>query len=571
VCRDPHLGPAARAMLAASATLAVVVRTFEPQREMTLLRAVGLSAVFLMVYILLDRVSYIHDVDHTEITAWSPQVAFLVAAAMYYGARVAPLTILAPGLADCVLRSGKPLDAAVIGAILSIGCIYTLAGILLRKWLRKGWRPTIGWFAVLSVVIALSALLVAVLYSAILNLAGRLTAASYLTAVRTDWVGDVNGIVILLPLLLILYFGESGNLRQARTHFGLLALQAGALAFAFLIAFPEAWGAPVDDSRTPFYLLFLPIIWVALRWGAGVTAIAIASLQLGIVLFVAEQNTAESLLAIQVLMVLLACTGLFMGISVSETARVNMLMRSKDVELSNLNARMAVSEMNSAIGHELNNPLAALVNYLRSASLIMESPGFDHAVLQRALDKARGEATRSVTVVRKLREFFRAGVVRRERIDPKVLAADAVAAVQMRFRQANFTPVVEVSPHIPPIEADPLQLVMVLQNLLSNAYDAVQATASGPRRVTVAVAHSGAEVMFSVTDTGAGIPDALRDQLFRPLTSTKAVGMGLGLAICRSLVEANNGRISLLRSGAEGTTIAFWIPVAVGKTDEVDR
>jgi two-component system sensor kinase FixL len=547
------------------------MRTFAPPREMTWLRAAAMSVAFLVIYVVLDRVSYIHDLDHTEITPWSPNVAFLVAAVMYYGVRVAPLAILAPGIAECLVRSAEPSSAAVIGAVLCIGCIYTLAGILLRRWLRKDWQPSIGWFAALSIVIALSALLDAMLYSGILIRTGRLAAGSFLMAVRIEWVGDVNGIIILVPLVLILYFGESGKLREIRAHFGLLLLQAGALAFAFLITFPESWGAPADDTRTPFYLLFLPIIWIALRWGAGVTAVALASLQLGIVLFVAEANTAESFLAIQVLMVLLACTGLFMGISVSETARVSLLMRSKEVELSNLNARMAVSEMNSAIGHELNNPLAALVNYLRSASLIVESAEFDHAVLQSTLDKAQGEATRSVNVIRKLREFFRSGVVRRERLDPKVLAADAAAAVQMRFRQANITTVTETSPDMPFVEADPLQLVMVLQNLLSNAYDAVQASGVGPKRVAVAVTSSGAEVMFSVTDTGPGIPEELREQLFRPVNSTKAVGMGLGLAICRSLVEANDGRISLLHSGAEGTSIAFWIPVAVDAADKVDQ
>jgi two-component system sensor kinase FixL len=546
------------------------MRTFEPPREITWLRAAGLSVVFLVIYVLLDRVSYIHDLDHTEITPWNPNVAFLVAAVMYYGARIAPLTLLAPGIAECLIRSGAPFGSAAIGSVLCIGCIYTLAGLLLRRWLRKDWQPSIGWLAALSIVIALSALLDAMLYSAILIRTGRLTTGTFLMAVRTEWVGDVNGLIILVPLVLLLYFGESGKLREIRTNFGLLTLQGAALAFAFLITFPEAWGAPPDDTNTAFYLLFLPIIWIALRWGAGVTAVALASLQLGIVMVVAEQTTAESFLAIQVLMILLACTGLFMGISVSETARVSLLMRSKDVELSNLNARMAVSEMNSAIGHELNNPLAALVNYLRSASLIAESAGFDRAALQLTLDKAQGEATRSINVVRKLREFFRSGVVCREKLDPKALAADAAAAVQMRFRQANITTVMETSPDAPLVEADPLQLVMVLQNLLSNAYDAVRASDTGPRRVAVAVTHSGTEVMFSVTDSGSGIPDELRDQLFRPVNSTKAVGMGLGLAICRSLVEANDGRISLLYSGAEGTNIAFWIPVAGQAVDEVN-
>jgi len=543
----------------------------QPRRKLTWLVAVGLSALYLIIYVLLDRLSYIYDLNHTETTPWAPGVAVLMMVVIYYGARVAPLTILAPGVAEFALRSEAPLSAAVLGAVVCVGCIYTVAGVLLRALLRKDWQPTIRWFAILSVVIAVSALLNAMLYSAILVQTDKLTAATYLTAVRTDWVGDVNGVIILVPLMIILRFGESGKLREVRSHLGLLVLQAVALAFVFLITFPEAWGAPVDDSRTPFYLLFLPIIWIALRWGAGVTAIALAALQLGIVMFVAEQNTSESFLAIQFLMVLLALTSLFMGISVSETARVSQLMRSKEVELSHLNARMAVSEMNSAIGHELNNPLAAMVNYLRSASLIVQSPGFDHAVLQRTLDKAHGEATRSVKVVKKLREFFRAGVVRRERFDPKTVAAEALAAVQMRFRQADIAAVLETSPVLPLIDADPLQLAMVLQNLLANAFDAVQSNVMGPKRVSVSVTPKDDDVMFTISDTGAGIPAEVRDRLFRPVSSTKAVGMGLGLAICRSLIEANDGRISLLRSGAEGTSIAFWIPIAVREADEADR
>jgi signal transduction histidine kinase len=533
----------------------------QPRRELTWLAAIGLSALYLIIYVLLDRLSYIHDLNHTETAPWAPGVAFLVMVVTYYGARVAPLTILAPGLAEFALRSEAPLSPAVLGAVVCVGCVYTIAGIVLRAPLRKDWQPTIRWFAMLSVVIAGSALFNAMLYSAILVQTGKLTAASYLAAVRTDWVADVNGIIILVPLMIILRSG-SVKLREVRNHLGLLALQAIALAFVFLITFPEAWGAPIDDSRTPFYLLFLPIIWIALRWGAGVTAIALTALQLGIVMFVAEQNTSESFLAIQFLMVLLALTSLFMGISVSETARVSQLMRSKEVELSHLNARMAVSEMNSAIGHELNNPLAALVNYLRSASLIVQSPGFDHAVLQRTLDKAHGEATRSVNVIKKLREFFRAGVVRRERCDPKTVAAEALAAVQMRFRQADIAAVLETSPDLPLVDADPLQLVMVLQNLLANAFDAVQANVMGSKRVSIGVTPDGDEVMFTISDTGAGIPAEVRDRLFRPVSSTKAVGMGLGLAICRSLIEANDGRVSLLRSGAEGTSIAFWIPIA---------
>jgi signal transduction histidine kinase len=337
-----------------------------------------------------------------------------------------------------------------------------------------------------------------------------------------------------------------------------------------LITFRSAWGVPDPADQTAFYLLFLPIIWIALRWGASVTAVALAALQIGIVAFVAKHNTPESFLSIQVLMVLLAGTGWFLGISASENTRINVLMRSKDGELSSLNARMAVSELTSAIGHELNNPLAALVNYLRSASLILDVPDFDRASLQSTLDKAQGEAIRSVNVIRRLREFFRSGVVRRQLVDPRKLAVEALAATQIKLRAAGMAADLEVEADLPLIVADPLQMSMVLQNLLANAHEAV--CGSDPRhgRIAVVVRRRANDVIFSVEDSGPGIPVQLRDQIFRPVTSTKSTGMGFGLAICRSLVEANEGRIWLVRSDVSGTCIAFSIPLGMREVNEVD-
>jgi two-component system, LuxR family, sensor kinase FixL len=531
-------------------------------RLFTFLRPIWLAGTVIVVYLLFDWVSHIDDLEHTEITPWAPQVALLIAVVMYYGARAAPLTIITPGIAEWAMRGSALLSSEVLGATICIGCSYTIAGLVLRHIQQRYPQPTIGWFATFSVVISVAALLDALLYSVFLTTTGKLTRGLLLTAVRTDWVGDVNGIVVLVPLFVLLYIGEPGKLREVGAHVGLIMVQAASLACAFLVTFPEIWGFPQDDTRNPFYLLYLPMIWIALRWGACVTAIALAALQLGIVVFVARQNTPESFLSIQVLMVFLTCTGLFLGISVSENARINQLIKSKDVALSRLNARMAVSELNAAIGHELNNPLAALVNYLRSASLMLELPGFDRVSLQNTLAKAHGEATRSINVLRKLREFFRSGVVRRESVDPRMLAAEALAAMQVRFRQANIAAVVGASADIPLIEADPLQVAMVLQNLLANAYDAVQACGAERGRIVIGVAHIGNEVLMTVSDTGTGIPDALRDRLFRPVDSTKPAGMGLGLAICRSLVEANYGRISVVRSGVDGTCIGFYIPVA---------
>jgi C4-dicarboxylate-specific signal transduction histidine kinase len=111
------------------------------------------------------------------------------------------------------------------------------------------------------------------------------------------------------------------------------------------------------------------------------------------------------------------------------------------------------------------------------------------------------------------------------------------------------------------IEADAIQLSVVLQNLLANACDAVGDLPPIRRRIALHIERRAGEVLFTVADRGEGIPPAARTQLFWPLSSSKPAGMGLGLAISRSLVEANGGRIWLERSDSDGTRISFSVPV----------
>ena len=529
--------------------------------------AVLLAVLYIAVYVLFDRVSTIDDLQHTEISPWSPNIALMIAVVMYFGARAAPLTIITPGISEILLREAASFGVSVIGAIVCIGCTYTIAGMVLRRLQPADSEPTIRWFAILLLVIASSCLLDALAYSAVLSWGGNLSPGSYLEAVRVDWVGDMSGIIVLLPLVLILGGAERWSLREMRPHLWLLLLQMAALALAFWIAFLGDLGDARDGKQSAFYLLFLPIIWIALRWGAAVTAAVLALLQAGIVVLIAPHNTADSFLAIQVLMILLAATGLFMGISVSANARISLLMRSKDDEVSQLTAKVAVSELNAAIGHELNNPLAALVNYLRSANLILELPNLDRVLLRGALDKALGEANRTVDVLRRLRAFFRYGAIHCQTVDPKKIAAECLGNMQTKLRGAGIVADLQVQPGLPEVRADPLQLSMVLQNLLANAYDALSGADSRRKSIAVVLTHDSSEVQCRIEDTGPGLPDAGRDQIFRAVSTSKPGGMGLGLAICRSLVEANEGRIWLDRSDAEGTCIVFSLPIVAATTD----
>src|SRR5712672_1611402 len=98
--------------------------SIDQQREVSWPKAIALSALYVLLYVLLDRASFIHALQHTEISPWGPNIALMIAVVMRYGARVAPLTILAPGISEVVLRDAAPFGLAAIGAVVCLGCTY---------------------------------------------------------------------------------------------------------------------------------------------------------------------------------------------------------------------------------------------------------------------------------------------------------------------------------------------------------------------------------------------------------------------------------------------------------------
>lgn len=521
-------------------------------------RGVLFALLYIAAYLLLEIASDLHAVERTAITAWSPSVAMMVAVVMHFGVRTAPVTILAPWISDIVTRHMDPFGVPALAEILSVGCIFTVAGLLLRRLVPGDRVSTIPGFALLLLIIAISALADAVLYAAALLASGHLSATTFIAAATTNWIGDMNGIVTLLPFLLLLRTGGGLELRNVRAHLGVLLLQFLALAASFLVVF--VWAE--NDQLHLFYLLFVPIIWIALRWGAGVTALTLVVLQAAIVPLLEGYDGPHPAMAIQLLMVVLAATGLFMGIMVSKNARYSRLVKNKDEQLAQLNRQTSITEFNAAIAHELNNPLAALQNYVRAARLQIERPDSEPAAVVATLDRALGEADRATMVLRRLRAFFRSGSVHMEKTDPRGPVSDAMATLQSRFVQEHIACAIDAPHRLPKIEIDKLHLSVVLHNLLSNACDAIRDSGSGHGRILIMIREVEHYMQFEVVDTGPGVPAAEVPLLFHPLRTDKMQGMGLGLAIGRALLEANGGRIWLVKSDRDGARIAFRVPLA---------
>ena len=177
------------------------------------------------------------------------------------------------------------------------------------------------------------------------------------------------------------------------------------------------------------------------------------------------------------------------------------------------------------------------------------------------MEKVVYEANRAGMVVHSLREFVRSGSIKQERlIAPKVLTTVGKAAGPRAARH-GVTVNVDAASGLLEILADRVQVETVLHNLIANAIDALKEVA-GERRITLAAArHDGAFVRITVTDNGLGVPPAVRESLFKPFASNKAEGLGLGLSISRTIVEAHGGVLWLADTDA-GTAFCFTLPIA---------
>jgi signal transduction histidine kinase len=182
------------------------------------------------------------------------------------------------------------------------------------------------------------------------------------------------------------------------------------------------------------------------------------------------------------------------------------------------------------------------------------SPGDLENILQRIV----AESARTRETVERIREFFRTGIVRRERVDVARLAADAADALRDRLLEREIARTIEVPPGLPAVDVDRVQIGTVLHNLVGNAADAL-AGAPPPRWIRITAREVRAFVELDVSDSGPGIDPAIGEALFEPLATTKPTGMGLGLPIARTLVHAHGGRLDLAH--VHPTTFRFSLPI----------
>ncbi|MFO1425896.1 MAG: MASE1 domain-containing protein [Steroidobacteraceae bacterium] len=617
------------------------------------------ALLYVGAYVALDWISYVQPVLKLGITPWNPQAGLTLAFLISRGPVWMAATICAALLSEAVVR-GTPAPAPLLLAgSVWIGVCYAMLATLLRRIEVASRLDSLQTAARIATGAGIGAAIVALGFVGLYVASGALAPKSFGTSVVRYWVGDFNGILLMTPLLLAATRWRSAW-TAIRSRWAEVVTQAVTLAALVWLIFVFAG---LEEVRF-LYALFVPVIWLALRWGAGGSLLGILMIQIGLIISVRDAGTVVPLVDLQFLMLTLGLTGLLLGAAVSARAaalaeveagaaevrallatapdavltadadgrlrsanhaatalfglpdaagggvhslgellpgvalhsgdgratvrarrsdgtgfpadvawvrleaaartgwlaivrdatgrrRAEAQLRERDTALARAMRFAVAGELASALAHELKQPITALASYLRAAQ-IMAAPGAGDERLAVTLDKAVSEAERAGAVLQRLRNFYLGGPGRSTRFSLAEMCGSIAHSLDERLAANEVTLVIDIDAGLPAVETSATHLEIVLQNLLANAIDAVCTQGAARRRIELRARAADGAIVIEVEDSGPGVAPEGLPRLFEPLNTTKPDGMGLGLAISRSLLSAQGGELSYRRGGRLG-------------------
>lgn len=221
----------------------------------------------------------------------------------------------------------------------------------------------------------------------------------------------------------------------------------------------------------------------------------------------------------------------------------------------------SVGEMASALAHEVNQPLCAISSTAQGCLRLLESGHADEGMVVEALRDLAAQADRAGEIVRRIRGYIKRKPPSRENVDLNDVVRRAVDLVEVEARHKCVSLRAELGTVLPPVQADGIQIEQVVVNLLRNAIEAVENNEPGDRQIVINTNHEpNGCVKVSVSDTGRGLPTEDPNAVFAPFYTTKPEGLGIGLSICRSVVEAHGGRLRAEPNLLRGATFTFVLP-----------
>jgi two-component system, LuxR family, sensor kinase FixL len=515
-----------------------------------------IGAAYLGVYVFLDWISTAEE--PIAYYSWNPNSGASVAFAVMFGRRMIPFMFIAPlldGLVDdlTIRPFAFPLSFDLASTLL-IGSVYG-AAVLFLLHPKQRFDPTlqsIHSLFLLTATTVVSATVAAAGCVGIMVGSGVVPAADFTTVALSYWVGDTIGIMVLTPFMLVLWTRRYAGWISAETMLQLVAIVAAlVLVYAY-------WTA---QHLQLVYVLFVPIVWMAVRAGIEGVSLGILATQLGFIwAFHAFPGEIAEMPKIQALMLVLALTGLFAGALVTERRRTEAVLRLHQESLARFARLGSVGELAAAVAHELNQPLMAAGIYTRLVVDAIRTGNASAGTVAETAKKAAAQVERAAAVVRRLRALVRLDRSNRIACGVDRIVRETIDLCQPDLDRLGVKVHQSVAAGLPPVMIDMLQIEQALLNLVRNSIDAIGEAGQGT--ISIEAARVDADFLeVCVRDSGPGFPPDRAANPFLPLSSTRKAGLGIGLPLCRSLIEAHGGRI-WLDTNSPGAAIHFTLPVA---------
>jgi two-component system sensor kinase FixL len=220
----------------------------------------------------------------------------------------------------------------------------------------------------------------------------------------------------------------------------------------------------------------------------------------------------------------------------------------------------SMGQMAAALAHELNQPLTATANYVRAALRLIDQAEPNLPRARQAMNLAAEQTLRSGEIIRRLRTFVARGEVARRPESVAKLIEEASALALVGAKDHGIKVLISIDPDLPNAVVDRVQIQQVLLNLIRNAMEAMDGCAT--RDLTVCASARADHVLVSIADTGVGVPAEIEARLFQPFITTKPEGMGIGLSVCRTIIEAHSGRLWMEPNPGGGSVFRFTLPTS---------
>jgi len=521
-------------------------------------------AFLVLIWIFQDWATFIHGYKGSLITPWDPGIGILFAVIIHDGILYSLALFIGVVFAEFVTRPGELGWPVILMTAAIVAGGYTMAAVIARRYFMLDVKLERLHDSIILIVAGMAgAIVVAVLLSLLFLTFGLFNVDDLFPSMVREFVGDTIGIAIMSPLILRFWY--------LRHQFKWERMKEIFLEFViYAIMIISGLWFVLNTKSHHIDPLFLPIVLVAIRRGFDGACFSLLITQIGLVILLRHFGfDAETFTEFQILMLILTTTGLSVGAIVSERKQVQRALddaqeriKKKESQAIQAGRFNLVTAMASALAHEINQPITAARALARAVEHLLDAETLDLSRIKRNISTSIDQIDIAAKTIQRMREFLYRGRPSTGEVCIHELVDDALMLLRPELAMTSVRIETSVEADLPMLRGDRGQLEQIILNLVRNSMEAIASNRQQNGCVTVAARRSKirSNLEISVHNNGPGVDPEIVAHIFEPLVSSKEKGLGLGLPICASIVEAHGGRLWLERSKPDGTEFRLSVP-----------